>query len=243
MKVAAVQMDIRWHDRSANLEKARTFALEAKKAGADLLIFPEMFSTGFSMDTSTTAEPLNGPTPTLLRSLGRELQTLVVGGFVLACEQGKPQNVVLAVDQQGKDLSLYAKTHLISILGESDNYAPGEGPAPFRLDGMEACCFICYDLRFPELFRSVADNCGLIMVVASWPAERQSHWDILLPARAVENQCYVVGVNRVGQGGGHTFTGGSAIIDPLGQIVAHGGEKEILLIADIDPSIVAEVRQ
>lgn len=242
MKVAAAQIDIAWHDRAANHDKASRMAAQAKEAGADLLVLPEMFATGFSMDTTVTVEPLDGPTPTLLRSLAQDLNMAVVGGFVLARDDAGPQNVSLAVDRQGNDLALYAKVHPIGLLGEDANYEPGIWPVPFELEEIVATCFVCYDLRFPELFRAVVDRCGLILLIASWPAVRQSHWDILLQARAVESQCFVVGVNRVGDGGGHTFLGGSAVIDPLGLILARGGERETLLLADIDPAKVREVR-
>ena len=242
MRIAAVQMDIEWHDRRANHAKVRTLASRAKGEGADLLVLPEMFSTGFSMDTSVTPEPLDGETPTLFRALARELNMAVAGGFVLARDGERPQNVSLCVDRNGNDLALYAKIHQIALLDEDAHYDPGEKPVTFDLDGTRAACLICYDLRFPELFRAVVDECRLIMVIASWPAARQTHWDVLLRARAVESQCFVVGVNRVGEGGGHPFTGGSAIIDPLGEIVAGGGEKETLVLGDIDPAKVAEVR-
>jgi omega-amidase len=242
MKLAAAQMNITWHDRSANHEKVRQMAAQAKKAGAELLVLPEMFSTGFSMDTSITAEFLDGVTPTLLRRLARELGLAIVGGFVLARDDGGPQNVSLAVDSNGNDLALYAKIHQIGLLGEDQSYQPGDWPVPFSLGALNAVCFVCYDLRFPELFRLVVDRCELIMIIASWPAVRQPHWDLLLRARAAESQCFVVGVNRVGQGGDLNFIGGSAIIDPLGQVLAHGGDKETLIVADIDPAKVAEVR-
>ena len=215
---------------------------QAKKAEAELLVLPEMFSTGFSMNTSVTAESLDGVTPTLLRTLARKLGLAMVGGFVLLREEGGPQNVSLAVDANGNDLALYAKIHQIGLLGEDQSYESGDWPVPFSLGALDACCFICYDLRFPELFRLVVDRCELIMIVASWPAVRQLHWDLLLRARAVEGQCFVLGVNRVGQGGDLNFVGGSAIIDPLGQVIAHGGDKEGLIVADIDPAKVAEVR-
>ena len=242
MKVAAAQMDIVWHDRNANHDKARHMAEEAKKSGVDLLIFPEMAATGFSMDTSVTAESIDGPTPTLFRSLAKNLQMAIVGGFVLERKEGRPQNVSLTVDRKGADLALYAKTYQIGLLHEDQHYDPGDGPVSFPLGDMVAACLICYDLRFPELFRSLTDRCALILVIASWPAARQRHWDILLPARAVENQLYVVGVNRVGEGGGHLFTGGSSIIDPAGEIVAYGGGTETLVVGEINPQRVEQVR-
>jgi predicted amidohydrolase len=166
----------------------------------------------------------------------------VVGGFVLKGRSARPQNVSLAVGPDGKDLALYAKIHQIGILGEDGPYDPGDQPVPFHLSGVRAAAFVCYDLRFPELFRAVVDQCGLIMVIASWPSTRQAHWDVLLRARAIESQCFVVGVNRVGEGGGLLFTGGSAIVDPLGQVLAHGGDKETLVMADLDLAKVREVR-
>lgn len=242
MKIAAAQMDIVWHQRRANHDRVRALAARARGEGADLLVLPEMFSTGFSTDTSATAEPLNGTTPAFLRELARGLDLAVVGGFVLERPGSSPQNVALAVDRHGSDLALYAKIHLIRLLGEDAAYEPGTWPVTFQLAGIGTSCFICYDLRFPELFRLVVDKCRLILVIASWPAERQSHWDLLLPARAVESQCFVVGVNRVGKGGGLEFKGGSAVIDPLGRSLAHGGDQENLLLVDIDPSGVEEIR-
>jgi len=242
MKIAAAQMDMVWHDRHANHAKIRQLAEAAKAQGVDLVVFPEMCATGFSMDSHITAEPLDGPTPSLLRNLARKLHLAVVGGFVLKAQRGRPRNVSLAVDSQGRDLALYAKIHLIGLLNEDRHYDPGDRTASFHVAGADVSCLICYDLRFPELFRPLADRCSLILVIASWPAVRQRHWDILLPARAVENQLYVVGVNRVGQGGGDLFTGGSVIIDPAGRILAHAGNQEALLIGDIEPQRVKEVR-
>jgi predicted amidohydrolase len=235
-------MDIKWHDREANHSKARRLAEQAKSEGADLVVLPEMFSTGFSMDTSITAETLDGATPMLLRSLAHELNILVAGGFVLARDSAGPQNVSLCVDRHGNDLGLYAKIHQIALLDEDAHYEPGEEPVTFDLEGIRAACFVCYDLRFPELFRAVVDECGLILVIASWPSVRQTHWDVLLRARAVESQCFIVGVNRVGEGGGHFFSGGSTIIDPLGKVLARRDGEEGLVLGDVHSEKVAEAR-
>jgi predicted amidohydrolase len=243
VRIAAAQMDLIWHERSANHAKARALAEEARRQDAELLVLPEMFATGFSMDTSVTAEPLNGPTPTFLRTLARDLDMAVVGGFVLIRPlDTRPLNVALAVNRRGEHLALYAKMHLIGLLGEDENYEPGESPVTFDLGPIRAAAFVCYDLRFPELFRAVVDVCGLVIVIASWPTTRQLHWNLLLQARAVESQCFIVGVNRVGEGGGSIFTGGSAIMDPMGQVLASAGNEERLVIADLNPGRVAEVR-
>jgi predicted amidohydrolase len=242
MRVAAAQMNIAWHDREQNYARARCMAEKAKEAGAVLFVLPEMFSTGFSMASDITAEPLNGPTPSFLRSIAAEMGMTVIGGFVLSGNEPKPQNVSLAVNERGDDLALYAKIHQIALLGETASYSPGYSPETFELVGIRAACLICYDLRFPELFRTLADECTLMIVIASWPASRQAHWDLLLRARAIENQNYVIGVNRVGEGGGLVFNGGSAIIDPLGEVLSRGNEKESVVIADVEPARVAEVR-
>jgi len=242
MKVAAAQMDIVWHDRDANHAKMRRMAGAAKKGGADLVIFPEMAATGFSMDTSVTAESMDGPTPTLFRDLAKDLEMAVVGGFVCKTKEGRPQNVSLAVDRKGVDLAFYAKIHPIGLLQEDQHYDSGDHTVSFHLGDMEVACLICYDLRFPEVFRPLADRSALVLVIASWPSARQRHWDLLLPARAVENQLYVVGVNRVGEGGGHRFSGGSAIIDPAGERIAHAADTETLLVGEIDSRRVEQVR-
>ena len=194
------------------------------------------------MDTSVTPESLDGATPKLLRSLASEFHLYAVGGFVLARDSGRPQNVSLAVDRKGKDMALYPKIHQIAILDEDRHYDPGDLPVPFELDGIGAVAFICYDLRFPELFRSIVDECGLVLIIASWPASRQLHWDILLRARAIESQSFVVGANRVGEGDGLVFSGGSAIVDPMGKILAKGDDHETIVMGEINPSLVREVR-
>lgn len=242
MKVAAIQLNIAWHDREANYARGRVLAADAAAARADWIVFPEMFATGFSMDTSVTPETLEGPTPAFFRQLARELGVNVSGGFVHQAAGAPPRNACLTVDRAGRDLALYAKIHQIALLEEDRHYGPGEWPSLFEIDGLKATCFICYDLRFPELFRRVADDCALVAVIASWPASRRRHWDLLLRARAVENQCYVLGVNRVGEGGGLLFDGGSALVDPLGETLADGRSAESAVVGEIDPRVVTEIR-
>jgi predicted amidohydrolase len=243
MKVAGVQLDIAWHDREANYKKVRDLGARAAAAGAHLLVLPEMFATGFSMEVSVTAEAPDGPTANFMRELARELQLTVVGGLVISGQRGRPKNCALAVGPDGQDLALYAKIHPIALLGEDRHYDPGDLPCPFTYGGAGMSCFVCYDLRFPELFRTVVDRVALILVIASWPSSRQIHWDVLLRARAIESQCFVVGVNRVGEGGGYSFTGGSCVVDPMGNVLAQGGGEEALVMAEIDLSEVERVRE
>ncbi len=242
MKIAALQMDLVWEDRAANYATARRLAREARSGGAELILLPEMFATGFSMDPSVTAEDAGGETETFLRSLATELDTTVVGGFVRHAGAGKGVNIALTVGPNGDVLAEYAKIHLIATLGEDAAHVAGDAPAFFTAGEMTATCLICYDLRFPELFRRAADRCGLMLVMASWPNARQRHWDVLLQARAIENQCYVMGCNRVGQGGGLQFDGGSVIVDPMGQVLAHGGAEPGVVQAEVAPGEVARIR-
>jgi len=242
MKIAAVQMNLAWEDRAANFDRARLFSEAAAAEGAEFIVLPEMFATGFSMNPGATAEDPDGLTPTFLRTLARDLGVTVLGGYVQRAEDGKGANTALAVGPDGEILAAYIKTHLIGILGEDTAHVAGEGPVTFPLGGGMATSFICYDLRFPELFRLVAEDHHLICVMASWPAARQAHWDLLLQARAIENQVFVLGVNRVGHGGGLEFLGGSAIIDPLGRTLVHGQDIEGLVMADIDFHLVDTVR-
>jgi omega-amidase len=240
--VAGLQLDIAWGDKPANFERVRGFAAEAKARGVDLLVLPEMFATGFLLDPAATAEGEGGQTTAFLRELARENGIAVVGGLVRLRRDGKGANVALAVSKDGRVLAEYSKTHLVSLYGEDAVHEPGAGPRPFSFAGVEMACFVCYDLRFPELFRLVAAGTRVVMVIASWPSARQRHWDLLLPARAVENQQFVVGVNRVGSGGGQTFLGGTAIYDPLGDALARGGDAEGLVVAELDLDLVDRAR-
>ncbi len=243
MKIAAVQMKLAWEDRQANYSAARKWVRKAADAGAVLIVLPEMFATGFSMEPRMTSEDEDGPTPSFLRELATEFQITVVAGYVERNIAGKGVNTALTIGPDGKEVARYAKTHLIGILGEGDAHVAGEGPVVFAMEDMRCANFICYDLRFPELFRLVADECHLMTVMASWPASRQSHWDALLRARAIENQCFVMGINRVGSGGGLDFAGGSVIIDPLGEAIASlAPGEEGIIVADVEAKTVTELR-
>jgi omega-amidase len=240
--VAAVQMDIAWGDRRANFAKARRYAREAKAEGAGLFVLPEMFATGFLLDPAVTAEPAGGETASFLRDLAGEHGMAAVGGYVRALPSGKGANVAAAFDADGSPIAEYAKVHLVTALGEPAAHEPGDGPRPFALAGARIACSVCYDLRFPELYRASAAATDVAINIASWPSVRQRHWDLLLPARAVENQQFVVGVNRVGTGGGLEFLGGTAIYAPNGDALAFGGAREGLVVAALELDLVADTR-
>jgi predicted amidohydrolase len=243
MRIAAYQMDIAWESRERNYEKAKVAAHRAKEQGADLLVLPEMFAVGFSMNPAVTAEEEDGPTSRFLREIAAENSLNVMAGVVLRGEEGKGRNAALVFSRQGALLATYVKVHLFSFAGEHEHHEPGTGPVVFHLDEVPCACTICYDLRFPELWRLSAQAAVVAFVIASWPKSRQRHWDLLLPARAVENQQFVVGVNRVGGGGGLDYTGGTAIWSPLGERLAFGEDREGLVFADIDPEEALRVRK
>jgi omega-amidase len=243
IKVAGLQLDIAWEDRAVNFARVRKFATRARDEGADLLVLPETFATGFSLDPAVTAEGPAGETPVFLAALARELEIGILGGYVQRRRNGRGANLALAIDRRGRVLAEYAKAHLFSFMDEQRAHEAGAGPRPFVFEGVQIACFICYDLRFPELFRLVAEGARLVVVIASWPAARQAHWDVLLRARAVENQLYAMGVNRVGEGDGLRFEGGSAIVDPSGTTLAHAGSAEKLIFAEIDTGVVERVRE
>jgi len=242
-KIAAFQMDIAWENRELNYDKVRKIVAEAKRENADMLILPEMFATGFSMDTSITAENSSGKTPTFLKELALENQIAIVGGYVQKRRDGKGANTALIIDKEGKQLAEYAKTHLFKFAGEDNAHEAGAGPRPFIFKGIEGACFICYDLRFPELFRLVACDSKFVIVIASWPKPRRHHWDALLKARAIENQLYIIGVNRVGEGGAFEYDGGTVVYDPQGNAIADIKNIEGLVFAEIEEEKVTKTRK
>ena len=242
MRIAGLQLDTVWEDRKTNYRRVKEFARIAKEKGADLLVLPEMFSTGFSMNLGVTMEDDNGPTTRFFRSIATSYQIAVLGGVVLKGQNGRGRNCARAIDADGNILATYAKCHLFSFMEEDKYHESGLSPQVFELKGVRVSPFICYDLRFPEIFRAVADDVHLMVIIASWPAARQQHWDVLLPARAVENQCYMLGINRVGQGDGLIYKGGSAMYGPLGNRIAFAGDQEALVLADVDLHHVDKVR-
>jgi predicted amidohydrolase len=241
MKVALLQADIAWEDVAENHRRAAQLLVRAKEGGATLAVLPEMFSTGFSMDAARIAQPAGGPSESFLREQAREL-----GLWILASvpEQGEPapRNMAMLVSPEGTVVR-YAKIHPFSFAGEDRVYTAGDRVVTAEVDGVRVTPLVCYDLRFPEPFRAAADGTDLFVVVANWPDQRREHWRTLLRARAIENQAYVVGVNRAGEGNGLNYAGDSAAIAPLGETLAEAGPGEQVLFADVDPAVVAKLRE
>ncbi|WP_342771139.1 MULTISPECIES: nitrilase-related carbon-nitrogen hydrolase [unclassified Methanoculleus] len=225
------------------LDAAGRMAGEAAAAGASLICFPEQFVTGWSPTVSPAAgEPVDGPLAAAFRDVAQKNDIAVAGSIVEAVPGRLPRNTVVVLDAGGELLAAYAKIHLFSPDGEDDNYAAGDRIATFTVGGMTFGLAVCYDLRFPELFRIYAlAGAECMLVPAAWPCSRLSHWETLLSARAIENRYYVAGINTAGGPGG-IYCGRSLGADPDGTVIARCGAGEEVLIMELDPGAVREAR-
>lgn len=243
MRVFGCQWDIVWEDKPANFDRVRTLLASASPPPGSLIVLPEMFATGFSMNLRVTRESLQLETEEFLERVAQDYQCPTLGGLVRGSRGGSTENQAVVCDVRGRVLTRYAKLHPFSVVGEERQIQPGRDIALFEWGGFMVAPFICYDLRFPEVFRqAAARGATLFVVLANWPTSRVGHWVTLLAARAIENQAYVVGVNRCGADPHVAYPGRSLVIDPRGEIVADAGAGEALLSADMDPSVVAAWR-
>lgn len=239
MKVFAVQFDIAWEDKIANFAKVRALLAATPPAPDSLVVLPEMFATGFSMKLSATRQTPAQEDEAFLAGLAREHRAFVMGGVVGpgAGEMGRNDSV--AFSPHGALLARYTKIHPFSLGGEAQGHAAGTDIVIFECGGFTVAPFVCYDLRFPEIFRAAAHRgANLFVVIALWPAKRQQHWLMLLQARAIENQAFVIGVNRVGIEPQFSYAGRSVVVDPHGIIIADAGEQERVLSATLDAETV-----
>ncbi len=241
MLVAGLQLDIAWEDPAAPPPAVLALAARAAPAGARLLVLPEMFVTGFSMDAALTAA--HGPASLeLLVELARTHRCWVVGGFVEAAAP-RPYNVCAVLAPDGREVARYRKIHPFSLAGEHHAYGAGDRLVTVDVDGLAVTPLICYDLRFPELFRSAAARTELFVVVANWPTVRGHAWRTLCAARAMDSQAYLLAVNRVGAGQGHDHRGDSTLVDPLGEPLASAAVAPAVILGEVDPLRVASVRR
>lgn len=218
-----IQTTLAWQDAAANREYFTRLLEQAR--GADLIILPEMFTTGFSMSAAQLAEPEEGPTYSWMREQAARLDAVVTGSVIIEAADGSHRNRLLWACPNGEILH-YDKRHLFRIAGEHQHYTAGERQALFELNGWRVRPLICYDLRFPVWSRD-AHGTDLLIYTANWPAARRNAWNRLLPARAIENLCFVAAVNRVGKDGkGYPYSGDSQVLDFLGDPLLEAGEGE-----------------
>jgi predicted amidohydrolase len=226
LRVALVQSMLHWEDAAVN-RAMFTEKFRALKGTTDLVVLPEMFTTGFSMRSAELAEPMDGDTVSWLKEQARELEAAIYGSAIIA-EGGKSYNRGLFVKPDGTVVT-YDKRHLFRMAEEFQHYTPGTQRVVVEWRGWRLLLQICYDLRFPVFSRNRADYDG-ILYIANWPEARRYPWSQLLIARAIENQSYVIGVNRVGMDGkGHHYTGDSVAVDPRGDADEMPPAKEAIL--------------
>lgn len=245
--MALGQYDIGWHDAPGSLARAAAVVEQAVDAGARLVVLPEMCTTGFTMDTEHYAETLSGPSVHALARLAAQHHAYLLAGVPTRADgqSASCHNSALLFGPDGELQSHYLKQRLYALGGEAGAYVPGATPLIAEIDGVRIAPFICYDLRFPELFRTVSSYVDALIVIASWPVARRQHWDVLLRARSIENQCYLVAVNRIGEGGGLLHDGGSVAYDPWGDLLCAAGAgdaTEKAFTVEIDPAVVARIR-
>ena len=241
LRCALVQTDVRWEDWEENHARAARHVARAAQGGARLVVLPEMFATGFSMDASRIAQPEGGPTERWLAATAHAHGVHLLAGVAVAREP-LPTNEALLVSPEG-EVRRFAKLHPFSFAKEDRVFGSGQAVVTWDVEGVRVTPLVCYDLRFPEPFRLAARETDLFVVIANWPDRRRTHWSTLLKARAVENLCYVLGVNRVGEGNGLRYAGDSAIHDPWGETLASAAGQEAILFADVDPAAVAKTRE
>lgn len=228
MKIALCQFDQVWEDRAANQQKITSLLAACPQiSAAHWLVFPEMTLSGFSMTTRATT--LAAADLAFFQTLARTNKLWLSFGGV---RDGL--NQLITMNPAGEIVSAYAKIHLYSFAGENAHYTSGVKQETFQLDHLAVTPAVCFDLRFPYLFWNKAKATDVFVVIASWPARRAEHWMTLLRARAIENQCYVVGVNRTGKDPALEYSGNSMIFDPLGKVVLDCTSAEGVFVAEIE---------
>jgi predicted amidohydrolase len=241
LKVAGIQMDIVWEKPVENYRTATQMAGQAVEAGARLVVLPEMFATGFSMDAEYVSA-FSDETRGFLANLARHFGVHVLGGYAEPAEP-KPRNACSVFDPEGREVLHYQKIHPFTLAKEHEHYSGGDTLETVAIEGVRVTPLICYDLRFPEPFREAAADTDLFVVIANWPERRRAAWIALLRARAIENQAYVLGVNRVGTAGDAPHTGDSGFIDPMAEQEVFVRDDPAVLLGEVDPDHVATLRR
>ena len=240
MKIALIQTSLIWENpienRSHLAQKITGFMEDV-----DLIVLPEMFSSGFTMNPKAVAETMQGETVMWLQHLAKAKNCAITGSLVIE-ENGNYYNRLVFVFPNG-DIKTYDKRHLFTLAGEHQFYTAGEDKLIINYKGFKICPLLCYDLRFPVFSRNV-EHYDLLLYVANWPKPRINAWDILLRARAVENICYTIGVNIIGtDNNNHKYIGHSQVVDFLGEYVLEPQEADAVFIVELDKAKLLETRE
>lgn len=245
MRVACLQMKMLLGQPAENFAHAEELIHAAMVAKPDVLVLPETWNTGFfpRKGLSLLCDRDGEMVKARIGSLAEQYHVNIIAGSVSNMRNGQVFNTAMVFDRSGVCIASYDKTHLFSPMGEDAYYAPGDHLCRFSLDGIQCGLVICYDIRFPELVRSLTlKGVDVLFVVSQWPKERISHLRSLVTARAIENQMFVVCCNSCGTAGETVYGGNSAIIDPWGQTIASAGDKETILAGDCDLSVLTDIR-
>ncbi len=242
-RVIGYQYDLVWEDAVRNRAEVGAWLDARRPEAGTLVVLPEMFASGFSMNAGVVAEPPGGGVERSMAEVARRHGIWLLAGLAVRHGEGAA-NEAVGWGPDGVEVVRYRKQRLFTPGGEPAAYLAGTGPAVFEWAGFRVAPFICYDLRFPELFREATRRWRpeLYVVIASWPEKRVSHWTRLLQARAIEGQAYVVGVNRTGADPYHAYPGGSVVVDPMGEIVAECGRAPGAVEAVLEEAPLREYR-
>jgi len=244
IKVGLAQTNVTFANPEENFKRVEEYAKKAADQKVDVVVFPEMWNTGYALDQLDEIADKNGiQTQTLLKKLAIQYHLNIVGGSVSTKRDGHFYNTSYVVNEQGNVVSAYDKVHLFGLMHEGDFITAGSNETTFELAGVPSTGVICYDIRFPEWLRTLSrHDAKVIYISAEWPDVRIPQWELLVRARAIENQAYVVAVNRVGDDPDNHFNGHSLVVDPLGKIVEQAGEQEELVVASLDLDSIDQVR-
>lgn len=244
MKTLILQLDIAWENKPANHARVLEMLDAARPEPETLVVLPEMFATGFSMNVSAVHDSETRETERFLAQTAADYRINLVAGLVTLGDQGKGFNQCLVLRPDGSEAARYSKLHPFTLGGELDNYHRGDDVVIVECGEFTLSPFICYDLRFPEIFRrAVTRGANLFTVIANWPVARIEHWTTLLKARAIENQACVIGVNRAGRDPFLEYSGASMIVDPLGRVIAQLGPGQASFSADLFIDDLTEIRR
>ncbi|MCM3003043.1 carbon-nitrogen family hydrolase [Priestia koreensis] len=245
MKVVCIQMDIAFGQPEENIKKATLKLEEALHEQPDVIVLPELWTTGYDLTRLHEIADQNGEkTKEFLSSFAKKHHVAIVGGSVANDHGAGIANTMYIFNKEGEQVGTYDKLHLFKLMDEHLYLTPGKTENMFTLEDTSCAGMICYDIRFPEWIRvHTSKGAEVLFVVAEWPLPRLAHWKALLISRAIENQCYVVACNRSGSDPNNVFAGHSLIVDPWGDIVAEAGEQEEMINGVIDPQLVASVRK
>jgi predicted amidohydrolase len=233
LNIACIQWDIVWENKAANHEIVKKLVSLANIAPRSIIILPEMFDTGFSLQVDVTCDD-HHHSMTFLSTLAKQTQCTIIAGITIKNKNNKGENQSITINPDGDLVCKYTKLHPFTLSREDQYFDAGTKTEVFKVHDFTFAPLICYDLRFPETFRNtVLQGADVYSVIANWPKKRADHFTTLLKARAIENQAYVIGVNRIGSDPNLDYAGGSQIISPIGEILASAGDQPEVIQATI----------